>query len=59
MQRHDEQRPSDTERARTTRDATGARQGEIILKSPARRAVFIGGLVGIVVLPFLLWLLAG
>ncbi len=31
-----------------------ARQGEIILRSPARKAIFIAGLAGVVVLSVLL-----
>ena len=38
--------------------AEKARGGEIILRTPARRAVFVGGLVGIGVLLLLLALLA-
>lgn len=40
-------------------EATDVRQGEIVLRTPWRRAIFIGGLVGIVLLPFLMWLIAG
>lgn len=35
-----------------------ARQGEIILRTPLRRAIFIAGLVGIVILAFVLSYLA-
>jgi hypothetical protein len=38
--------------------ATDVRQGEIILRTPLRRAIFIAGLVGIVLLPFVLWLVS-
>jgi hypothetical protein len=36
-----------------------ARQGEIILRTPLRRAIFIAGLAGIVILAFALSYLAG
>jgi hypothetical protein len=39
-------------------DATDVRQGEIILRTPLRRAIFIGGLVGIVLLPLIVWLVS-
>lgn len=39
--------------------AEKARGAEIILRTPARRAIFIGGLAGIVVLLLVLRLLAG
>lgn len=37
--------PRPTDPAGTTLTAREARQGEIILKTPLRRAIFIGGLV--------------
>lgn len=40
-----EQRESDASRNGPTLTGEEARQGEIILKTPARKAVFIGGLV--------------
>lgn len=46
-------------RSRHRQEATDVRQGEIILTTPLRRAVFLGGLAGIVLLPLLPWLLAG
>jgi hypothetical protein len=36
-----------------------ARQGEIVLRTPLRRAIFIAGLVGIVALAFVLSSLVG
>ncbi len=36
-----------------------ARQGEIILRTPLRRAIFIAGLVGAAILAFVLSYLAG
>ena len=38
--------------------AEKARGGEIILRTPLRRVIFFGGLIGAVVLPLLLWLLS-
>lgn len=38
--------------------AQEARQGEIILRTPLRRAIFIAGLAGVLVLVLFLWLLA-
>ncbi|MER8803296.1 peptide ABC transporter permease [Mesorhizobium sp. M0998] len=35
--------------------AEQARQGEIILRTRARRIIFIGGLVGLVLLALLVW----
>ena len=40
-----EQREPDAGRKGPTLSGEEARQGEIILKTPARKAVFIGGLV--------------
>lgn len=37
-------------RKQTTLRGRDARQGEIILRTPARRAVFVAGLVGIILL---------
>jgi hypothetical protein len=39
-------------------EATDVRQGEIILRTPLRRAIFIGGLVAIVLLPLIVWLVS-
>lgn len=39
--------------------AEQARGGRIVLNTPARRWIFIGGLVGIVLLPFILLAFAG
>lgn len=39
-------------------DAEDVRQGEIILRTSRRRAIFIAGLAGIILLPILLRLLA-
>lgn len=39
--------------------ARDVRQGEIVLRTPARRFIFIGGLVGLVVLFILLTLWGG
>ncbi len=39
--------------------AQDARQGEIILRTPLRKAIFIGGLVGIGLLAILMTALAG
>ena len=39
--------------------AEKARGGEIILRTPLRRAIFVGGLVGIAVLLLLLAVLSG
>ncbi|HVW55165.1 MAG TPA: hypothetical protein VHC00_05765 [Rhizobiaceae bacterium] len=36
-----------------------ARQGDIILRTPLRRAIFVAGLVGIVILAFVLSYVAG
>ena len=38
--------------------AEKARGGEIILRTPLRRMIFFGGLIGAVVLPLVLWLLS-
>ena len=35
-----------------------ARQGDIVLRTPARRAIFIAGLVGIVIVAFIVGALA-
>ena len=37
--------------------AEKARQGEIILKTPLQRGIFIAGLAGMILLPVLLYLL--
>ena len=37
--------------------AENARQGEIILKTPLQRGIFIAGLAGMILLPVLLYLL--
>ncbi|HEY6905690.1 MAG TPA: hypothetical protein VI216_15400 [Candidatus Acidoferrales bacterium] len=37
--------------------AEKARGGEIILKTPARRAIFVGGLIGAVLLIIILFLI--
>jgi hypothetical protein len=42
------------ETEQTAYPAEKARQGEIILRTPLRRAIFIGGLVGMVIL-VVLW----
>jgi hypothetical protein len=39
--------------------ATDVRQGVIILRTPLRRAIFVGGLFGIAALPLVLWLMSG
>jgi hypothetical protein len=39
-------------------EATDVRQGEIILRTPLRRAIFIGGLVAMVLLPLIVWLVS-
>ncbi len=41
-----------------TYDAEGARQGHIVLRSKRRRAIFVGGLAGLVVLALVLALAA-
>jgi hypothetical protein len=43
---------------RKRHEATDVRQGEIILRTPLRRAIFIGGLVAIVLLPLIVWLVS-
>jgi len=43
-----------TEQGNPTYPAEKARQGEIILKQPWQRAIFIAGLAAAVVLPFVL-----
>jgi hypothetical protein len=48
--------PSDERQPANTYPADAARQGEIILRSRWQRIVFIGGLVGCVVLVLILWL---
>jgi hypothetical protein len=37
--------------------AEKARQGEIILKTPLQRAIFIAGLAGMIVVPVLIYVL--
>jgi hypothetical protein len=46
----DERTRKADERGRTVVSGTDARQGEIILRTPLRKAVFIAGLVGFVIL---------
>lgn len=45
-------------RHRRRHRATEVRQGEIILKTPLRRAIFLGGLAALALLPFVFWLLS-
>jgi hypothetical protein len=46
----DERTRDADERGRTIVSETEARQGEIILRTPLRKAIFIAGLVGFVIL---------
>ena len=39
-------------------EVTDVRQGVIILRTPLRRAIFIGALVALVLLPLVVWLFA-
>ena len=50
--------PAPPPKEREPYPATKARGGEIILRSPARRAIFLAGLIGALVLAILLLALA-
>jgi hypothetical protein len=36
-----------------------ARQGEIVLRTPARRAIFVAGLIGVVILALIVMIVRG
>jgi len=53
------QEPQEPERKPQPYPAEKARGGEIILRTPARRAIFIGGLAALVLLVLVLRMIAG